>query len=362
MEPPRGGLSAGGAGCHYRREMWDLLGYPVVLAGAAIVIPWVWIASIVLAAKLIGAPVSRAGLGIGPALIERRWSGTAVKLCVVPLGGTLALEPRAGRGQVLRRMALTFVGPLAVMLVATLALFLEVWSGLPHTEPAAVVGQVLPDSPAQAGGLRPGDRITAIEGQPVGTWAELRRAVAARPRRPTRLSVQRPAARGHGHGRVTLQVTPRAVDDGQGRQVGRLGIAASMEAPGVPVGEAGAGQAWSETLARIEAVYAGVLGLLFGRGPPETVGGPVVITTRQAARTLPALYYLLLSVLLAAPLCLLPLPPLPGGQLPLLGIELVRGRPPGRRGRWAAIVVGVGLLGLLVLYAFSRDLLRFLSY
>lgn len=520
--------------------MWSLFSYPIVLAAAGIFVPWIWIAGNLLAAKLLGAPVLRAGLGFGPALVERRWGATSLRLSLIPFGGTFSLESRPERGQVLRRMLLTFVGPLCVLLAAVLGLFLLNWSNLPGAAPAAVVGQVQPGTPAAAAKLQPGDTITAVEGQPIRFWSDLRNTVATRPGQATRLTIERtlPA----GVKTLRLSITPRGVSLPSGERVGQIGISPDEAAsqigigdtvgggaraglltgdvilevngrsvrrwsqlarelrrgsgevlrlsyarpatPGLgwpeilasPRGEAtlkprgkpsplrglrpgwhfvarvlpgapqsvqpivagsritqidgtpmerwrrrgkqrehtvqwtdpygmqqstrlstaelervrplsfpfpprgrwvtywalfvappelpadsSAGAVWRRTWPLIEGSYAGVLRLLLGHAPRKTVGGPVVITTRQAAETLPALHYLLMSLLLLTPLCMLPLPPLPGGQLPLLGIEAARGRPVQRRTRLAMIFIGLGLLLLLLLFAFSRDLLRVLN-
>jgi membrane-associated protease RseP (regulator of RpoE activity) len=520
--------------------VWSLFSYPIVLVAAGIFVPWIWIAGNLLAAKLLGAPVLRAGLGIGPALVERRWGATSLRLSLIPFGGTFSLESRPERGQVLRRMLLTFVGPLCVLLATVLGLFLLNWSNLPATAPAAVVGHVQPGTPAAAAKLQPGDTITAVEGRPIRFWSELRNTVAARPGQATRLTIERTLLAGVKT--LRLSITPRGVSHPSGERVGQIGIMPDEVASQIGIGDSSgggaraglltgdvilevngrsvrrwsqlaqelrrgggevlrlsyarpampglewpeilalprheasvtprarqsplrgilpgqhfvarvlpgapqavqpivagsritqidgtpverwrrrgkqrehnvqwtdpyglqqrtqlstaelervrpllfpfpprgrwvrywalfvappelpadssAGAVWRRTRSLIEGSYAAVLHLLLGHAPRKTVDGPVVITTRQAAETLPALHYLLMSLLLVTPLCMLPLPPLPGGQLPLLGIELARGRPLQQRTRLAMIFIGLGLLFLTMLFAFSRDLLRFLN-
>jgi regulator of sigma E protease len=44
--------------------------------------------------------------------------------------------------------------------------------------PSATVGRVLPDSPALAAGLQPGDQVAAVNGQPVRHWSQIEDAVA----------------------------------------------------------------------------------------------------------------------------------------------------------------------------------------
>ena len=55
------------------------------------------------------------------------------------------------------------------------------WSGLGHRRPKAMLGVPEADSPAHAAGLRSGDRVVAVDGQPVADWNELSRRFAAAP-------------------------------------------------------------------------------------------------------------------------------------------------------------------------------------
>ncbi|HXV37811.1 MAG TPA: RIP metalloprotease RseP [Myxococcota bacterium] len=53
------------------------------------------------------------------------------------------------------------------------------WAGLYHQRPHALIGIASPASTAQRAGLRSGDRITAVAGEPVADWPALARAYAA---------------------------------------------------------------------------------------------------------------------------------------------------------------------------------------
>jgi hypothetical protein len=64
--------------------MVGLISWSAALVAAAILVPWVWVASNLVAAKLIGAPVSRAGLGVGPVMFRFRWGDTACHHCWIP--------------------------------------------------------------------------------------------------------------------------------------------------------------------------------------------------------------------------------------------------------------------------------------
>lgn len=79
-----------------------------------------------------------------------------------------------------------------------------------------------PAAPGAAAGLKPGDRITAIDGAAVSSWQQVRDAVSAAPGRAISVTIERPAA-GGGTEQLTLTVTPaenqRFVTDANGRVV-----------------------------------------------------------------------------------------------------------------------------------------------
>ncbi|MDB5929352.1 MAG: peptidase and chymotrypsin/Hap, partial [Polaromonas sp.] len=66
-----------------------------------------------------------------------------------------------------------------------------------------IITGVLQNGPAAKAGIRPGDVITAVDGQPVGNVSQLLTAVAAlKPGTPSPLTVLR------GDGQVEIPVTP----------------------------------------------------------------------------------------------------------------------------------------------------------
>jgi regulator of sigma E protease len=142
-----------------------------------------------LAARALGIRVLRFSLGFGPALARFVGRDTEYRLGCIPLGGYVRLlgedpaeavpeaeRPRAFSARPLRhRLIVVFAGP-AANLLCPLVIYFFFFLG--HSEvPAAVVGDILPDSPAAAAGLEPGDVILAIDDQPVRTWEELQASI-----------------------------------------------------------------------------------------------------------------------------------------------------------------------------------------
>lgn len=155
---------------------------------------------------------------------------------------------------------------------ARIGVVLESRAGEPSR--GAVVDRVLPDSPAAAAGLEPGDRITAVDGEPVETSSDLVTVIARTPEGGRRrLDVVRD---GRPHERVVVPTTkplasartpktlfePIEVEQELGRTTGRRWVASAGLFELVLVGVlAGAAKRRHARAAPALAVVAGLLAL-----------------------------------------------------------------------------------------------------
>lgn len=186
-------------------------------------------------AKFFGVKVLRFSLGFGPKIIGFRRGETEYVLAAIPLGGYVRMlgeyaadevdaaeEGRSFNGQPLwRRVIIVLAGP-AMNLVFPLLLYFVVYVGDRQMTPS-IVGAVLPDRPAD-GQLEPGDRVTAVDDEPITTFYELTELVADAADRELDLTVDRRGTTVHAH------VTPELVED-----IGDLGIRRSRVRIGVSV-------------------------------------------------------------------------------------------------------------------------------
>ncbi|MBI3024666.1 MAG: RIP metalloprotease RseP [Candidatus Tectomicrobia bacterium] len=325
-----------------------------------------------LAAKRLGIGVTIFSLGFGRKLWGFQHGDTEYRVSLIPLGGYVKLvgeDPEAGGEPpkepaksfylrpVSHRLAVIAAGPLANILAALVLSWLLHLGGIPV--PGTWVGGVLPGSPALAAGLRAGDHIVAIDGQPVQKWNELVETVREKAGRRLALQVERSGQR------LMLPITPTSKgEDGKELGYGRIGISLGT---GVvteyygPVEAIGQSFVQNYRIARLTVVS---LYAMIARIIPADIGGPIrisVVAAEQAQRGLRHLimFTILLSVNLAI-LNLLPIPILDGGHILFLFIEAVRGRPLSLRVRETAMQVGTVLLIALMIFATYKDSVYYL--
>ena len=197
-----------------------------------------------IAAKVFGIKVLTFSVGFGPRLLRFRGKETEYCLAVVPLGGFVKML-EVSRGETVlpedrrrtfeaqplwKRAVVVLAGPTMNLLFPVLLYFSVFVTEKTFAPP--VVGQVLAGHPAE-GKLLEGDRILAVDGDEIGTFVELQRAIARRPNQEVQLHVFRRLAY------VDVKLTPEEVSEegafGQRLHVGRLGIVPLALAPAVGI-------------------------------------------------------------------------------------------------------------------------------
>jgi regulator of sigma E protease len=226
-----------------------------------------------------------------------------------------------------------------------------------------VIGKVFASGPAAKAGLQAGDRILAIDGQPIALWTDFVAKLRESAGRSLRLDLER------GEGLVTVDVVPDAVFE-RGRSIGKIGVAVAENPETrrdlqtfVSYGFIEAGQralieTWDKSV--FSLVMMGKM--LTGEVSWKNLSGPVTIAdyAGQSAR-LGLDYYLrfmaLVSISLGV-LNLLPIPVLDGGHLLYHMIEVVRRRPLSERFMEIGQQIGMSILFALMAFAFFNDLTR----
>ena len=230
----------------------------------------------------------------------------------------------------------------------------------PGPDGPAVVGQVLPGSGAD-GQLLPGDRIMAIGGKSVESFAQIGPALqaSARSGQPVLVEFER------GGSRQSLPLVPRQQVI-NGSQAWMLGIALGRKPTILKYGPVAAFRAaLAETGKQSREMLRFIARLVTGKASPKNLSGVIGIAqVAQSEANLGAPRLLWLMASLSLTLCimnLLPIPVLDGGHLLYYLIELVSGRPVGERVLIAGQYVGLLLLAGLICLAFYNDLVRTFS-
>jgi len=225
-----------------------------------------------------------------------------------------------------------------------------------------VIDEIEPGYPADKAGLQPGDKIIAMNGQPVVAWGQLVDAVRDSDGMPVRFLVQR------GSQQIPMTMTPvKGMDPSSGEMVWQVGIVPKVEQTyehqGPITSISDAADATDRTAAEIVDVLTG---LFSGKVSVRDLAGPVGIVrmSGQAAKRGPTTLLELTAVisLNLGLLNLLPIPILDGGHVLLLLIESGM-----RRDLSIAFkerFVQVGLVFLLGVFAFVMysDILKAIQH
>jgi regulator of sigma E protease len=186
-----------------------------------------------IAAKRVGIGVEVFSLGWGKKIVGFDYKGTNYRISMLPFGGyckmkgedPYSLQEQREDGSFFearpwKRIVTSAAGPMANVLFAVLVLALIWWTGFNvHTDGNRIVlvsdysldgFSELP--PATQAGLKSGDRIIAIDGQPVNHFQDLLKTVATAPNEQLVLTILREDRQ------LQIALTPQLdLDTGAGR-------------------------------------------------------------------------------------------------------------------------------------------------
>ena len=261
--------------------------------------------------------------------------------------------------RLMQRAAVVVAGPAANFLFAVVALsLLFATFGEPFTPPE--IGQIQSGSAAEAGGLKAGDTIVAIDGHAIDRFEEVQRDVRLNTGTPMSIEVRR------GDGTVSLSITPRVttVTDRFGNQhafgllgIERNGVNYLRRNPAEAVW-----QATAETANLTTGTLTAVWQMIIGARPADEIGGPLRIAqmsgeVAQGGVVAMIWFMAVLSVNLGL-INLFPVPILDGGHLLFYVAEAVRGRPLGQRAQEYGFRLGLALVLTLMVFATWNDLVH----
>ncbi len=233
----------------------------------------------------------------------------------------------------------------------------------------AVIGRIAEDGPADLAGLRAGDEILSIDGEPVAAWPDVVEHVRAAPGKALELEVKRAASV------LKVSVTPRLVEDAgvPGVRIGRIGavVADDPEARSdlmVTVAYdplTALGKAIEETWDKSVFTVAMIGKMIVGEVSWRNISGPITIADYAGQSAQLGLHYYLkfmalVSISLAV-LNLLPVPILDGGHLLYHVLEIIKRGPLSERTIEIGQRIGLALMLMLMAFAFYNDINRLIS-
>ena len=329
-----------------------------------------------MAARLQGIHANRFSLGFGPVLWKYQGPETEYAIRAIPLGGFVGFpdddpdstippdDPNLLRNRPLVDRAIVIsAGVIANLIFAYFLLVAQVATvGVQefNYQPGVRVPNVASEvsSVAAKAGIKSGDIILAVDGQPLGASKEaiqfLMQEIQSHPNESLKLTIEREAKK------FDVTVVPQPGADGKGR-IG-IGLAPNGNIERKRIGNIFAAfSAGASEFQRIVVLTVQGFGQLIKNfsQTAEQVAGPVAIVAIGAniAKSDAASLFqfaALISINLAI-INILPLPALDGGQLAFLLIEGVRGKPLPTKIQDGVMQTGLMVLLGLGIFLIIRD-------
>lgn len=226
-----------------------------------------------------------------------------------------------------------------------------------------VLGEIVPEGRAEAAGLKPGDRIESVNGEPISNWFTLVEAIQQAPEQTLRLGIVR-----NGQARE-LAVKPAAREGEGGSVTGFIGagvqevtwpdefLRETRFGPFAAVPRA-ISETWADTRLTLVAIQKMLTGLL----SPTNLSGPITIARIAEASVSSGFedfirFLAYLSVSLGV-LNLLPVPVLDGGHIVYYTIEAIRKKPVSEQAQAIGLRIGMAMILTLMVFALYNDLMR----
>ena len=221
---------------------------------------------------------------------------------------------------------------------------------MPNVHPR--VPTLVSGDPAEKGGMKPGDVVTAVDGNPIISSSQLKEAIAKRPNQPIVFSVIRNGAP------TTVHITST-----QHGTTGWIGITIQDETKSIRPGAVEAiVMSAQKNVEYAELIFQTVWGLITRETSPKQLMGPVAIAQMSgeaASLSWIALFSLMASLSLnLGILNLLPIPVLDGGHIFIMALEGLARRDFSKTVKEKMLLAGFVALMMLMAAVIYNDLTR----
>ena len=216
-----------------------------------------------------------------------------------------------------------------------------------------IIGSLVPSGPAEISGIKEGDLVSKIGNTNISYASDIRNAVSKMPNETILVDVMRDG---------NLIQFPLKIGSSQnldGEEVGVIGVAFGTNRSFFESLSKGTYETYNLSIKTLQFIGK----MLTGNMGTENLSGPIGIAqmagnTAQAG-FIPFMYLMALLSISLGVLNLLPIPVLDGGQLTLLGIEAIRGKPLSEKTENVIYTGGALIVGALMIFAIFNDIARF---
>lgn len=335
-----------------------------------------------ITAKKLGVKVEQFALGIGRKLFSFVHNGTEFRLCVFPLGGYVKMagdERTQCKGafdeyfskSVGHRALIVLMGPIVNIVFAYLCFCAVFMMGyvdmdLSSKKIQAQIGEIQEGSPAQKAGLIVEDKILQIDDKKILNWPDMQDYITESKKDELIFTLERNGIEvkvpvipkeykqkdifGREHATRRVGISPFKIKSAEEMVVVRYSFPQAMVKA--------AQELWDITLKTYKGLYEMAIGL---RSAKEAMGIVGIFFVIKYASSVGFAFLLHIVGVISVSLAifnLLPIIPLDGGHLLLLGIEKLRRKPlPAQVEDWI-MRIGFGFIILLALFVFYGDFER----
>ena len=217
-----------------------------------------------------------------------------------------------------------------------------------------VIGSIIKNGPADMSDLKANDVIAKIGNAKINYASDIRKEIASLPNQNVLIDVYRDGSL------IQLPVRVGSSEDVDGNQVGIIGVSFGTSRSIYQSLSKGIYETYNLSIKTLQFIGK----MITGNMGTENLSGPIGIAqmagnTAQAG-FLPFMYLMALLSISLGVLNLLPIPVLDGGQLTLLGIEAIRGKPFTEKTENFIYTGGALMVGALMIFAIFNDVSRFL--
>lgn len=216
-----------------------------------------------------------------------------------------------------------------------------------------IIGSLVPSGPAEISGIKEDDLVSKIGNTNISYASDIRNVISKMPNEIILVDVIRDG------NLIQLPLKIGSSKNLDGEEVGMIGVAFGTNRSFFESLSKGTYETYNLSIKTLQFIGK----MLTGNMGTENLSGPIGIAqmagnTAQAG-FIPFMYLMALLSISLGVLNLLPIPVLDGGQLTLLGIEAIRGKPLSEKTENVIYTGGALMVGALMIFAVFNDIARF---